>query len=311
MAVNDTNYKFGLTNDEWARADAMCSFLRPFEKITRLISRLSYPTSNFYFMQISKIEMLLDANMKSPDPVIQEMARKMKQKFDKYWNEYSVILALAIVFDPRWKFNIIQYCYTKIDPITCHEKVANIKSKLIFMFNEYSSMGTSTNLEVDGATSGSSYKASIVTTHHSSLASSVSTSTSFDDAFDEPILKPDSWKELDVLNWWKSNQHRYPILSRMAADILSIPITTVASESAFSIGSRVLTKYRSFILPANVQAIICVRNWLHGFVYNGEEEEEESLDIFAPDEPAISESQSNFVELDDSKEEDNDDATNV
>ncbi|XP_054817665.1 zinc finger BED domain-containing protein RICESLEEPER 2-like [Prosopis cineraria] len=281
MAINDTNYKFGLTNDEWARADAMCSFLRPFEKIT------------------------------SPNLVIQEMARKMKQKFDKYWNEYSIILALAVVFDPRWKFNIIQYCYTKIDPITCYEKVANIKSN---------------------------YKASTVTTHHSALASSVSTSASFDDAFDdyqdiyaimdhssldkselenyleEPILKPDSWKELDVLNWWKSNQHRYPILSRMAADILSIPITTVASESAFSIGSRALTKYRSSILPASVQAIICVRNWLHGFVYNDNkgEEEEESLDIFAPDEPAISGSQSNFVELDDSEEEeDNDDATNI
>ncbi|XP_054785890.1 zinc finger BED domain-containing protein RICESLEEPER 2-like [Prosopis cineraria] len=175
IAINDTNYKFSLTNDEWARADAMCSFLRPFEKIIRLISGSSYPISNSCFMQISKIEMLLDANMKSPDLVIQEMARKMKQKFDKYWNKYSVILALAVVFNPRGKFYIIQYCYTKIDPFTCHEKVANIKSKLIFMFNEYSSMGTFTNLGVDGAASGSSYKALTVTTHHSALASSVST----------------------------------------------------------------------------------------------------------------------------------------
>ncbi|KAK1431809.1 hypothetical protein QVD17_08493 [Tagetes erecta] len=53
-----------------------------------------------------------------------------------------------------------------------------------------------------------------------------------DHYLEEKVCSPNM--DLDILAWRKTNGLMYPLLQKIARDILAIPITTVASESSFS-----------------------------------------------------------------------------
>ena len=76
----------------------------------------------------------------------------------------------------------------------------------------------------------------------------------------EPALLPTS--NIDVLKWWSANASRFRVLSQIARDIFAIPVSTVASESAFSTGGRVLDAYRSSLSAKTVESLICCQDWL-------------------------------------------------
>jgi hypothetical protein len=65
----------------------------------------------------------------------------------------------------------------------------------------------------------------------------------------------------DILSWWSSNAVKYPVISRIAKDVLAAPATSVASESAFSTGGRILSDYRSRLLSETIEALICLQDW--------------------------------------------------
>ena len=84
----------------------------------------------------------------------------------------------------------------------------------------------------------------------------------------EPRLNKKKNSKLEVLSWWKEHYNRFPELSLMARDLMSIPITTITSESSFSTRKKILTPYRSRLLLENVEVTLCTKSWLYRFEGN-------------------------------------------
>jgi hypothetical protein len=71
--------------------------------------------------------------------------------------------------------------------------------------------------------------------------------------------------DFDILNWWKLNAIKFPTLSKMARDILTIPMSTVSNDtSVFSAGTEscTLDDYRSSLHPKTLEALVCAKDWL-------------------------------------------------
>ena len=68
----------------------------------------------------------------------------------------------------------------------------------------------------------------------------------------------------DILLWWRDHKLTYPILSIMARDIMSVPVSTVSSESCFSCTARILEDRRRRLLPEHVEMLTCLKDWDQG-----------------------------------------------
>ncbi|GKB07634.1 zinc finger BED domain-containing protein RICESLEEPER 2 [Tanacetum coccineum] len=75
-------------------------------------------------------------------------------------------------------------------------------------------------------------------------------------------LQPKDFASYDVLGFWKSKENQFPVLSRMAMDILSVQASSVASESAFSTSGRLLTIRRTRLTPESLEMCMCLKDHL-------------------------------------------------
>nr|GEV84700.1 zinc finger BED domain-containing protein RICESLEEPER 2-like [Tanacetum cinerariifolium] len=75
-------------------------------------------------------------------------------------------------------------------------------------------------------------------------------------------LHPKAFATSDVLGFWKENETMFPVLSRMAMDIISVQASSVASKSAFSTSEMELSIRRTRLTPTSLEMRMCLKDHL-------------------------------------------------
>jgi hypothetical protein len=255
-------------------------------------------TAHTYFHEIGEINELVKEWMSSSDVVQQEMGRRMKDKYDKYWGTWNenlevqndkgkgkgkvkekeninLLIFVTTILDPRYKLS--QYTEMAIEEMYgdgVGQKVwAAITKCLQELFEEYRKNCSPSDVQPQQSESSSQskqsgedtrkFKAKLTKKMRQNTGASTcsrGSRTELDRYLAEEC--EEDTKKFDILAWWKGQSSRFPILSELARDVLAIPISTVASESAFSTGGRILDDFRSSLTPFMIEALVCTQDWL-------------------------------------------------
>ncbi|KAL5562321.1 hypothetical protein UlMin_032068 [Ulmus minor] len=256
------------SEEDWELVKEMCERLKLFLKITELFSGTSYPTTNIFFLKICEVRMQISNWYMSDFVEIRTVAAAMVDKFEKYWLDIHGILALAIVLDPRYKMDLVDFQFTRIcgkeEAQSCSKKVLDMCYDLVSQYQaiqskeddlDFSSDFSCVDEDVDPL---SDYDMYISIKKRS--RSGTSKKTEMDLYLDDEVLPRNV--NFDILSLWKTNSLKYPTLGKIARDILAIPVTTVAFEYAFSMGGRCVSPSRNRLHPRKVEALVCTQDWL-------------------------------------------------
>ena len=226
---------------------------------TNIISGSDYPTANLYLIEVFRVKQTVDKGSLSRDDFIHEMVSKMKEKFDKYWGECHLVMAIASVLDPRFKMKLVEFSFPTIYA-NSENNIQEVKDALYLMYSEYMEMHDTLVREAANYGSGHGGKVVLGMSEGTSLGSGWEAFGEFiknvdlerpekselDMYLEEGVYREQGkggMESFNALEWWNVHKLKYRVLSMMARDVLAIPISTVASEATFSAGGRVIDPY--------------------------------------------------------------------
>uniref|UniRef100_A0ACD5UUB1 Uncharacterized protein n=1 Tax=Avena sativa TaxID=4498 RepID=A0ACD5UUB1_AVESA len=264
------------TVEDWLEARKLISVFKLFYNVTLRFSGQQYVTSTTFFhdflLMHNKITQLIRG--KEQEAGLASMVQNMKEKFDKYWDNndgLNPLLFIAVVLDSWYKLKFLEFCFSNIyDQDKAKFFTKKVEDGLRRLFEWYvEAESVASNSEAPHAPLvvdleecaedprklwASNFK------EHLQVIESKAANTELSRYLSELCEKDTD--EFNILTWWRRQQNKYPTLSKVAKDVLAVPVSTIASEASFSTGRRVINPQRSSLSPKMVEALICGQSWL-------------------------------------------------
>ncbi|XP_022148006.1 zinc finger BED domain-containing protein RICESLEEPER 2-like isoform X2 [Momordica charantia] len=274
LQESDPGYTACPSEEEWGSTCAITGFLKFFFEVTNVLTKSNFPTANIFFPELCDVHLQLTEWSKNSDDFIKALASKMRSKFEEYWDKCGLTLAVSAMLDPRFKMKLVEYYYPQIYCVVAQQRIDDVINCVKALYNEHSICSPLASIDQglawqvgssSGCLPGSGKDARDRLMgfdkflHESSQ--SEGTKSDLDKYLEEPLFPRNV--DFNVLNWWKVHTPRYPILSMMARNVLGIPMSKVAADSAFRTGRRrMLGRDWSKLKPATIQALVCSQDWI-------------------------------------------------
>ncbi|XP_022152189.1 zinc finger BED domain-containing protein RICESLEEPER 2-like isoform X2 [Momordica charantia] len=285
LGIHDTTF---LNEDipasgDWEVIRTLVQFISLFYKASLRLSGSVHVLSNTVFHEIITIQNYIKKHSSNSDNlVLNDIAMKIQAKYDKYWGNdenANYLLYIAVVLDPRYKMKFLLYCFSELfGANVAKEMCKKVEDILRQLFSEYrllirdyhdsptSSMDGYFNTRTcttddEDIFDDEAYHLKDMFEKVKEEDKNVDAATEVDLYLLEPLV--DKFKEFDLLKYWWRNCHRFRVLSEITREILAIPVSTIASESAFKIGGRMIDSTCLTLAPNLVEVLACLQNWLN------------------------------------------------
>ncbi|CAJ2634711.1 unnamed protein product [Trifolium pratense] len=271
LDTSDPDYKGAPSMQDWKLVETLCTYLKPLYDAANILTTATHPTAITFFHEVWKLQGdLARAVENEEDPFISQLIKPMQEKIDKYWRECCLVLAIAVVMDPRFKMKLVEFSFPRVFGDDSREYVKIVDDGVHELFNEYVALPlpltpayAEGNVKTGGPPGGTLLSDNGLTDFDAYImeTSSQQTKSELDQYLEESLLP--RVPEFDVLSWWKLNKLKYPTLSKMARDILSVPVSSVPADSIFDDKNKEMDQYRSSLRPEVVEALVCAKDWMH------------------------------------------------
>ncbi|GES98504.1 zinc finger BED domain-containing protein 1-like [Rhizophagus clarus] len=251
--------KIMIKDNEWELLDELylTNFLKPSDNSYEVLEDSDDNTINSDIVEEKSSQIEVDYSNISE--VLKNVKNKIYLGLKHYWAMPDEFGIMAALLDPRYKdLNFITDEETKVK---IHSSLQIQYDQLKREMQQQTSTPPSPTISTISTTSTSSTPSMRSLHEHQErrqqkvkkvlqIKESSTLSSAIADEITTYFLLPVARENKNPLDWWKSKQEIFPVLSIIARKYLEIPATSVASERLFSNAGNHITAKRSLLDPA-------------------------------------------------------------